>query len=39
MKTTQDAPPPYTPSGQQQITSADFQVNLGSIFLIGSFGV
>ena len=27
MKPTQDAPPPYTPSGQQQITSADFQVN------------
>ena len=27
MKPTQDAPPPYTASGQQQISSADFQVN------------
>ncbi len=27
MKPTQDAPPPYTASGQQQISTADFQVN------------
>ncbi len=27
MKPTQEAPPPYTASGQQQISTADFQVN------------
>ena len=32
IKPTQDLPPPYSASGQQQISSADFQVNNDLLF-------